>query len=111
MSAWLFFLGPPVIGLAPAFLLRRWHRRRWTIALLVAAVALAAVFEGGLAMAWMTDGACLGDCYGEAVSTKERVGGSIIFMAGALLPCVGVIAIIAALAVALTGRDLRDREP
>ena len=74
--------------------------------LLVAAV-LTVLFEGGLVLASITEAACLGDCYDRP--TSERVGGQAIFLAGLLLFWVGLIAVIGAVVVGLTGKDLRRR--
>ena len=97
-----------MVALASTYFLRRWYRRRWTTALLGVTLALDVLLAGtlGAAAASLIE-VCLFDGCSDR-PTLERLGGTVIVWEWLLLLLVAAIAFIAALAVALTGRDLRS---
>jgi hypothetical protein len=90
---WAVFLALPAVGVMPALLLRRRHRRRWTTVFVWAAVAIAAVYCTLLLFGAVTGNVCWGDCYAEPAA--ERAAGAIMFWAAFLLVVTGLAGLVA----------------
>jgi formate hydrogenlyase subunit 3/multisubunit Na+/H+ antiporter MnhD subunit len=102
---WAAVLAPPAIAFAASYFLRRRDRRRWTKVLFTVVVVLGVAFGVSFVLA-----AIVPFCVFNGCSEKpafERIGGEVLVLEWLLLVLLAIVAVLAAVVVLLTGRDLR----